>query len=75
MSAMASQIIGVSIVYLTVYSGADQSKLERPTSLAFARSPVNSPHKGLVMRKMSPFDDVIMLNLLKAIHASSRLAW
>ena len=35
-------------------------------SLAFVRGihqwPVNSLHKGPVMRKMSPFDDVIMVS-------------
>ena len=64
MSAMASQIPGVSIVWPTVYSGADQSKHQSFASLAFAgrihRWPVDSPHKGPVMRKMFPFDDVIM---------------
>ena len=45
--------------------GADQRKHQSPASLAFVmgihRSPVNSPHKGPVTRKMFPFDDVIML--------------
>ena len=63
MSAMASQITGVSIVYSTVCSGADQRK--HPSSaLAFLRGihqwRVNSPHKGPVTRKTNPFDDVIM---------------
>ena len=39
-------------------------KTSSSTSLAFMRgihrSPVNSPHKGPVTRKMFPFDDVIM---------------
>ena len=34
MSAMASQIIGISIVYSTVCSGADQRKHQSPASLA-----------------------------------------
>ena len=62
--AIASQITGVSIVYSTVYSGADQRKLQSSASLAFVRgihrSPVNPPHKWPVTRKMFPFDDVIM---------------
>ena len=37
MSAMASQITGVSIVYSTVCSGVDQRKHQRSTSLAFVR--------------------------------------
>ena len=64
MSAMASQITGVSVVYSTVCSGADQRKHQSSASLAIVReihrSPVNSPHKGQVTRKMFPFDDVIM---------------
>ena len=69
MSAMASQTTSVSIVCLTVYSGADQSKHLSSASLAFVRGihrwPVNSPHKGPVTRKMFPFDDVIMHNIRK----------
>ena len=64
MSAMASQITSLTIVYSTVYSGANQRKHQSSVSLAFVRGthrwPVNSPHKGPVMRKMFPFDDVIM---------------
>ena len=66
MSVMASQITSLTIVYSTVYSGADQRKLQSSASLAFLRGihrwPVNSPHKGPVTRKMLPFDDVIMCN-------------
>ena len=66
MSAMASQITSVSIVYTTVCSGADQRKHQSSALLAFVRGihrwPVNSPHKGPVTRKMFPFDDVIMLS-------------
>ena len=62
--AMASQITSLTIVYSTVYSGADQSKHQSSASLAFVwgihRGPVNSPHKWPVTRKMFPFDDVIM---------------
>ena len=64
MNTMAPRIIGVSIVYSTVCSGADQNQHQSSASLAFVRgihrSPVNSPHKGPVTRKMFPFDDVIM---------------
>ena len=49
MSAMASQITGVSIFYSTVCSGTDQRKHHSSSSLTFVgefhRSPVNSPHK------------------------------
>ena len=64
MSAMASQITGVPIVYSIVCSGTDQRKHQSSASLAFVRGihrwPVNSPHKGPVTRKMFPFGDVIM---------------
>ena len=64
MSVMASQIIGISIVYSTVCSGADQRQYQSSASPAFLRGihrwPMNSPHKGPVTRKMFPFDGVIM---------------
>ena len=64
MSAMASWIISLTIVYSTVYSVADYKRYQSPASLAFVRGihrwPVNSSHKGPVTRKMFPFDDVIM---------------
>ena len=65
MSAMASQINSLTIVYSTVYSGTDEGKHQSHASLAFVRGihrwPVNSPHKGPVTRKMFPFDDFIMI--------------
>ena len=64
MSAMASQITSLTNDYSTVYSGTDQRKHQSSASFAFVRGihrwPVNSPHKGLVTRKLFPFDDVIM---------------
>ena len=64
MSAMASQITSFTIVYSTVYSGADQRKHQSSASLAFVRGihrwPLNSPHTWPVTWKMFPFDDVIM---------------
>ena len=64
-SAGATQATGVSIVYSTVCSGADQRKHQSSTSLAFMwgiqRWPVNSLHKGQVTREVFPFDDVIMI--------------
>ena len=58
MSTMASQITCLTIVYPTVYWDADQRKHQ--SSVSLAESPVNSPHKWPVTRKMFPFDDVIM---------------
>ena len=69
MSTMASEITSLTIVYSTIYSGADQSVHLSSASLIFVRGIqrwlVNSPHKWLVTRKMFPFDDVIMLRHIK----------
>ena len=60
MSAMASQITSLTIVYPTVYSSEDQRKHQSCAPLALVRGiqrrPVNSPHRGPVTRKMFPFD-------------------
>ena len=73
MSAMASQITGVSIVYSTGCSDADQRKHQSPAPLVFVRGihwwPVNSPHKGSIMPKMFPFDDVIMNSFICPYHS------
>ena len=73
MGAIASPITSLTIVYSTVYSGADQRKHQSSASLVFVwgthrgpvnsqhKWPVNSQHKGPVTRKMFPFDDVIIL--------------
>ena len=64
MGEITSPITSLTIVHSIVYSGTDQRRHQRSASLAFVReidrSPVNSPHKGPVTRKMFPFDDVIM---------------
>ena len=64
MGAMASQITSPTVVYIAVYSGADQWKHQSCASLPFMRGiqrwPVNSPHKWPVTRNFFPFDDVIM---------------
>ena len=74
MSTMASQITSLTIVYSTVYSCVFQRKHQISASLAFVRgihrSPVNSPHKGPVTRKMFPFDDVIMSTSERGTHAN-----
>ena len=66
-SAMATRITSVPIVYSTVCSGAGQRKHLRYASLAFEggihRWPVNSPDKGPVTRTMFPFDDVTMTDM------------
>ena len=65
MGAMASQITSVSIVYAIICSDTNQRKHQSSASLAFVRGihrgPVNSRHQRPVTRKMSPFDDVIMV--------------
>ena len=67
MGWMASQITNLTIVYLTVYSGAHQRKYQSSVSHAFVwaihQGPVNSLHKWPVTWKMFPFDDVIMQRL------------
>ena len=54
MTTIAAQITNLTIVYSTVYSGADQGKHESSASLAFVqgihRGPVNSLHKWQVTR-------------------------
>ena len=59
MGAIASQITSLTIIYLTIYSDADQRKHQSSASLAFVqgihRGPVNSPHKWPVTRKMFSF--------------------
>ena len=61
---MASQITSLTIVYSTIYSGADQRKHQSSAPLAFVRgihrSPVNSSHKWPITRKMFPFGDVTL---------------
>ena len=65
MGAIASQITSLTIVYSTIHSAADERKHQSSASLAFVReihrSPVNSPHKWPVTRKVFPFDDVIIV--------------
>ena len=64
MSAMASQMTGVSVVYPTVCLGADQRKQQSSAWRAFVKGihrwPVDSPHKGPVKREMFLFDYVMM---------------
>ena len=76
MGVIASQITSLTIVYSTVYSDADQRKHQSAVSLAFVsgihRSPVNSPHKWSVTRKMVPFGDVIMIYCMFTHHLCLR---
>ena len=68
--AIAAQITGLTIVYSTVYSGAQKRKYQSPVSLAFVteihRWPVNFPHKGPVTPKIfylmtSPWECIILV--------------
>ena len=72
MSAMASQITSLGIVYSTVCSGADHWPM---TVRGIPRWPVNSPHKGPVKRKMFPFVDVVMVWIcsfvVRSLHSRS----
>ena len=62
---MSKKNTSLAIVYLTVYSGADQRKHQSSASLALVwgihQWLVNSPHKWPLTRKMLPFDGVIMV--------------
>ena len=64
MGVMASQITNLTVVYLTVYSDENQKKTSklRVTGPCAGNSPVTGefPSNAQVMRKMFPFDDVIM---------------
>ena len=64
MGPMASQITSLTIVYSTVYPGADKKKHQSSVSPAFMRGihrrPMKSTHKWPVTQKKFPFDDVIM---------------
>ena len=75
MSTMASQIISLKIVYSTVYSGADQRKHQSFASLVFVREFTGDRWirrtKGLVTRKMFPFDDVIM----NVVNSANFISW
>ena len=51
MTTMASQFTSLTIVYSTVYSGADQRKHQSSASLAFVRGIHRSPHKWPVRGK------------------------
>ena len=78
MGTMASQITSLTIVYLTVYSRADQRKHQSFASLAFVREfqrwPVNSPHKGRWRRKcfhlMTPSWKLGRLTPYKGVHGT-----
>ena len=59
MDMVAPQFTSLTIVYSTVYSSADQRKHQSTMSLAFVR------HKGPVTWKMFPFDDIIMIIMVK----------
>ena len=76
---MASQITSLTIVYLGVYSGADQRKHQSTASLAFVRGiyrwPVNSPHKVPATRKMFLFDDVIMKSTNTRLNKEQWYVW
>ena len=59
MSAMASQITSLAIVYSAVYSRRRSNKTSK-LCVTGHRWPVNSPHKGPITRNMLPFDGVTM---------------
>ena len=78
MSAIASQITGVSIAYSTVCLSADKNH-QSSASLAFVRkinrSTVNTPHNGPIMGKLFPFDDVIMFSVIIILFGDSNVCF
>ena len=63
MGAMTSQVTSLTIVYSTVYSGADQRKHQFHVTGFCAENSLMAgelPAQGPVTRKMFPFDNVIM---------------
>ena len=68
MSAMASPIAGVSIVWSTIFSGQIKEHIKAPSHWLFGWGvgvgihwwPADSPHKLSVTRKTCSFDDVVM---------------
>ena len=73
MGAMVSRITSLTIVYSTVYSGANERKHQSSASLAIVRGVHRWPDKGPVTRKMFPFDDVIMSFIFVATSTKSAL--
>ena len=73
-NVMESQITGVSSVYSSICSGADQRKHQSFASLAFEtgihRWTVDSPRKRPATRKRFPFDDIIMIALSSSSSSS-----
>ena len=64
MGTIAPQIISLTIIYSTVYSGADQRKIKAPRHWTLCGEFTGDhefPVQGPVTRKMCSFDDVIML--------------
>ena len=70
MGKMASQITSFTIVYLTIYSSQIKGNIKAPCHWPLCgeftgdRWPVNSSHKWPVTRKIFPFDDVIMADIV-----------
>ena len=67
MSAMASEITSFTIVYSTVYSGADDQK-----SPLLGEFTGEFPTQRPVTRKMFPFDDIIMHTTFSSSNAATQ---
>ena len=83
MGAMASQITSLIIVDSTFIQAQIKENTKAPRHWPLLRGihrwPVNSPHKWLVMRKMFPFDDVIVCKkihrVITAPHCNPLWVW
>ena len=73
MSAMASQITSLMIVYSIVYSGADKKKTSklRVTGVCAGNSPMTGefPAQRASNAEMFPSDDIIMTNFFWLLFA------
>ena len=79
MGTMAPQITSLTVVYSTVYSGADQRKHQSSAPLAFVRGihrwPVNSPHRWPVTQKMFHLMTSLWPMLIKCILVGNHSGW
>ena len=73
--SMVLETVDIMPIYITQFWIQHKQRREQKLnpSLAFVRSPVNSPHKWPVTRQMLPFDDVIMWNRRLLVHGLSTL--
>ena len=76
MSTITSQIISLTIVYSSVYSGADQKKCKAPRHWPLCGEFTGDQWilriNGPVTRNLFPFNDVIMDNIRRQVQHMGR---